>query len=71
MEDHFLLFPILILVGILYVAWYIIKLIWITLGLIFILIRKIYRKIMNKNVEGVNNNNVIRWVSWISKIYRR
>jgi len=60
MEDHFLLFPILILVGILYVAWYIIKLIWITLGLIFILIRKIYRKIMNKNVEGVNNNNVIR-----------
>lgn len=58
MEDHFILFPIMILLGIIYAIWYMIKLVWFLLGATVILIRRISSKKNNEasnNEIGVNN----------------
>ena len=59
MEDHFVLFPILILIGVMYAAWYAIKLIYFTLGAIGLLVYKFFKKKPNNETE-VDNNNVNR-----------
>lgn len=59
MENHFIMFPIMIVIGLIYGIWYFVKLSWILIGFIIMLIAKPFKKIINKNQRGVNNN-VIR-----------
>ena len=56
MEDHPVMFVILAVVLLLKFIWYMVKIIWLILGLIIVLIKKIFKINVNKNVEGVNNN---------------
>lgn len=52
MEDHFLLFPIMVVVGLCYAAWYVIRIVWILILLIY----KLFINIISK--REVKNSNV-------------
>ena len=56
MEDHPVMFVILAVVLLLKFTWYMVKIIWLILGLIIVLIKKIFKINVNRNSEGVNNN---------------
>lgn len=60
MEDHFILFPIMIIVWLCYGIWYAIKLLWFLCGAIGILISKLYKNI-NKNAvkDKIKSDNEI------------
>jgi len=57
-EDHFILFPVMIIVGLFYAVWYTILIVWFLLGLICKLLVCVYKNITNKS--EVNNNDVVR-----------
>lgn len=58
MGNHFILFPVMIIVCLFYTAWYAIKIIWLLGGAVCLLVEKIYKRIMNKS--EVNNNGIVR-----------
>lgn len=52
MEDHFLLFPVMIIIGLGYAIWYAIKIVWI----LILLIGRLFVGIIGKKEKVVNNS---------------
>lgn len=57
MENHFILFPVMILVCIGYVIYYGVIFVWILIKILIAMTQKLYKKFFNKEKEGIDNDN--------------
>lgn len=53
MEDHFILFPVMVVVFLFYAVWYTIQLVWLLVLFIAGIIKYVYKKITKRS--EVNN----------------